>query len=302
MFYRYTRELSTARYRFNTRRIYRTAPVTCDPTGAVAFVSQVCHRDLGMYLLAVKSLARYVLPNGVFVLDDGSLTEHDKLILYSHIIGLEILPVSSVKNSDCPTGGCWERLLFIADTVGTTYVIQVDSDTLTVREPIAVQRHIEENGSFTLGEWRGQEIVNAKEAADQVIDKVKSGSLHVQMLSEASLHQLALDKQLKYVRGGAGFAGFAKESFSRDVVEGFSAAMAGVLGEKKWSEWGSEQVTSNLIVANCPKAAVLPFPEYCFHRPDIDVESATLVHFIGTYRFHGGRYARLAKRVLSGLR
>jgi hypothetical protein len=155
--------------------------------------------------------------------------------------------------------------------------------------------------SFTLGEWRGQDIVCARQTAAMVSRDVAAGNAHVQMISESNLHRLPCDRDIKYVRGSAGFAGFAKGSFSRSDVERFSLGMASLIGEKKWSEWGSEQVTSNFIVANSEKAQVLPFPEYCFHAPGTDIESATFVHFIGSHRFDGGRYARLARKVISQL-
>jgi hypothetical protein len=199
-------------------------------------------------------------------------------------------------------GGTWERLLFISDIVSSSYVIQLDSDTLTLKPPTDVQYHVIDNMSFTLGEWPRQEIEPVLESVEHVAYRVKEGGEHVQFVAEANLTKLVSDKPLRYIRGCSGFAGFAKDSFSRKAVERFSNDMAAIIGRRKWSEWGSEQVTSNFIVSNSPKAAVLPFPEYCFHRPDIDVDSATFVHFIGTNRFYGGRYTRLARRVLSGLR
>jgi hypothetical protein len=302
MLHRFKRKVAMVWFDFNAREVFKTAPMRCDSTGAAVFVSQLCHRDLAMYLLAVKSLARHVQPKMVFVLDDTSLSQRDKEILRQHIQPIEILPITSVANSRCPKGGTWERLLFIADKAPTSYVVQVDSDTLTVGAPRAVQKHIGENISFTLGEWRGQKIVSAGEAARSVKDHVTNGSAHVQMVSEANLDRLEFDKEAKYVRGCSGFAGFARASLSRDAVERFSQSMAQLIGNNKWSEWGSEQVTSNFVVANTDGAEVLPFPEYCFHSPDAEVESATFIHFIGSYRFHGGRYARLARRVISQLR
>ena len=301
MLYGLKRKFSTAWFRFNAREVFNTAPLHCDPSASALFVSQVCHRDIVMYLLAIKSLARHVRPQKVFVLDDTSLTQSDKEILRQHIQPIEILPVTSVANSRCPNGGCWERLLFISDQVPTAYVVQVDSDTLTLDAPQAVQKHIDGNHSFTLGEWRGQKIVSAGEAARSVKDQVANGSAHVQMVSEANLDRLESDKEAHYVRGSAGFAGFARASLSRDKVEIFSQSMARLIGKNKWSEWGSEQVTSNFVVANTDGAQVLPFPEYCFHSPEMDVEPATFVHFIGSYRFHGGRYAQLARRVIAQL-
>jgi hypothetical protein len=301
MMYRFRREVAMAWFAMNVRKIFQTAPLRCEPSAGALFVSQVCHRDVAMYLLAIKSLARHIQPKMVFALDDTSLSQHDKEILRHHIHPIEILPVTTVANSRCPKGGCWERLLFISDKAPTSYVVQIDSDTLTLGVPKAVRKHIDDNLSFTLGEWRGQKIVSAREAACSVKDRVTNGSEHVQMISEANLDRLEFAKEAQYVRGSAGFAGFARASLSREEVERFSRSMARIIGNNKWSEWGSEQVTSNFVVANTDGAEVLPFPEYCFHSPEIDVEPATFVHFIGSYRFHGGRYARLARRVIEEL-
>lgn len=301
MFYRIKRQTATAWYCFRTRDIFKTAPLRCDPRGPAVLVSQLCHRDLAMYLLAVKSLGRYVCPSMVYVLDDTTLTESDKGILRRHIQPVEILPITSVKNPVCPKGGTWERLLFILDLVAASYVIQLDSDTLTLRVPSSVQHHMTHGVSFTLGEWAGQKIVSARESAALVTKEVERGSVHVQMVSEASLHLLTGADRLKYVRGCSGFVGFAKGSFARSAAENFSQQMATIVGEQKWSEWGSEQVTSNFIVANSANAAVLPFPEYCYHGPQVDFMAATFVHFIGSYRFHAGSYARLGRQVIGGL-
>jgi hypothetical protein len=51
------------------------------------------------------------------------------------------------------------------------------------------------------------------------------------------------------------------------------------MGAAKWNEWGTEQVT----------------------RPELDVESRTFVHLIGTYRFRRGRYRRRGRRVVREL-
>ena len=301
MLYKYKRKAETAWFRFNARDVFKTAPLIGDSESGAVFVSQVCHRDIVMYLLALKSFGQHVRPSQIIVLDDTSLTEYDKKILTDHIQPVEVIPITTVNNEKCPKGGCWERLLFISDFVPTSYVVQVDSDTLTVRAPAAIGNHIKSNVSFTLGEWRGQNIVCAREAADLVSPQIDAGNAHVQMISESNLPRLVYDHEVRYVRGSAGFAGFAKGSFSRSDVERFSQGMTDLIGEKKWCEWGSEQVTSNFIVANTAKAEVLPFPDYCFHAPGTDVESATFVHFIGSHRFHGGRYARLARQVISQL-
>ena len=42
--------------------------------------------------------------------------------------------------------------------------------------------------------------------------------------------------------------GFARQSFTREFVEAISGQMQGAIGAK-WSEWGSEQVMSNIVIA-----------------------------------------------------
>ena len=68
-----------------------------------------------------------------------------------------------------------------------------------------------------------------------------------------------------------------------------------------FGEWGSERVTSCLVVANTPGGRTLPFNRYCYHRPDLSLRERAFVHFTGTYRFRRGRYRRLAQRVVREL-
>lgn len=301
MLFRLKRHLVTARFNFEIRGIASTPPLTSDPGSRVLLVSQVCHRDVAMYVLAVKSLARFVRPKKVLALDDSTLSEADKARLRQHIRSIEILPIAAVENTCCPRGKTWERLLLISDLVPTSYVIQVDSDTLTLKEPNAVLAHIEKNISFTLPGDEGEQIVTAQEMSERMKPRLRDGTEHVQLVSEANLNRVASDKPLRYVRGCSAFAGFGKNSFSRKTVEHFSTSMASTIGQSKWNDWGSEQVTSCLVVANTPGARVLPFSEYCYHRPELDMEGRTFIHFMGTYRFRLGRYAQLAKRVIREL-
>ena len=54
--------------------------------------------------------------------------------------------------------------------------------------------------------------------------------------------------------------------------------MTAELGSR-WTEWGTEQVTSNYVVANSPEAMVLPYPKYaCFDLNMDPAESVFLLH------------------------
>jgi hypothetical protein len=265
------------------------------------FVTQLCHPDVVMYLLAVKSLARFLPPARVYVLDDTSLTARDRDVLASHVPGLELSSIASVKNTTCPAGGTWERLLFIADLPGSAYAIQLDADTLTLRPPREVRRCVEDGVSFTLGTGQGRAIVPASEAARMVREVATSVDRHVQILAEQKLDELPGAATLRYVRGNSGFAGFGPAAGRRAAIEAFSASMAALLGPAKWAEWGSEQVTSNFVIANSPGAEVLPYPVYGYHHPGRSGAESVLVHYMGTYRFAGGAYLADAREVIREL-
>jgi hypothetical protein len=124
----------------------------------------------------------------------------------------------------------------------------------------------------------------------------------VQAVCERSFDQLPESSSLKYVRGNAGFTGFAKGSIDRERISWFSDLMRRIAKEK-WDEWGSEQVTSNLLIANSTDPYVLPFPKYLSYwaHPDVPYETASFIHFIGPHRFSNGFYVESARKVIANL-
>ncbi|MGH8603071.1 MAG: hypothetical protein ACREXR_09970 [Gammaproteobacteria bacterium] len=261
-------------------------------------VSQVCHRDLYMYLLALRSLARFLTPRKVYAIDDMSLSFKDKKVVSQAIPGISIIPIKEIQCTPCPAGGCWERLLFIADLAKTGYVIQMDCDTLMLKKPEEVIACIEARRSFTQGTYRGKEIVPMAEMWRTAKSWLKDSEPHVQPFAEANFDRIQGYEEFKYVRGCAGFAGFGDATASRRVIEEFSQQMERAIGKTKWSEWGSEQVTSNFVVANARNSMVLPFPKYGYFHKDLDVNSCTFIHFIGNYRFNKGIYASLGRAII----
>ena len=303
MLYRIRRRLRTAWFNTGTRGILSAPPVTPSPRGAATFVSQICHADVIMYLVALKSMARFVTPRRIVALDDGSLTAGDRAHLTRHIRDLEIHRIAGIGSPACPAGGAWERLLFIADTVVTEYVVQLDADTLTLRPPAEVAACIDAGRSFTLGTKLGPAIVPIADACAAARRYVADDptNMHVQTQAEARFDGLRDAAGLKYVRGNAGFGGYARGSFTRAALEDFSAQMRDLVGAAKWAEWGSEQVASNFVVANAPDAVVLPFARYGYYHPQRPVEDCVFLHFIGEYRFQGGTYRRLGRGVVGAL-
>src|SRR6266478_3808229 len=207
MFYQLKDRVRRYRFAGACKSVLQAAPVTMNASSSLVVLSQVQHKDVLLYLLAVKSFARQVRPRTVCVLNDGSLSANDRAVLREHIPGVNMLELAEFRSAICPRGGTWERLLAIASLVRNHYVIQLDSDTLTIG-PIEEVRHcIEHQAAFALGTWNNQKI-------------------------------------------GA-----------------------------KWSEWGSEQVMSNIVIANIPKAIVLPHPKYAdCHKMQVGVTE--FIHFI----------------------
>lgn len=294
MFYRLRTKLNKKWFDHRARGIFNTAPVTCAPDSPVVVLSQLHHPDLAMYMVAAKSFCRYVQPGRFVIVDDG-LTSEDRAMLCHHFENLSFVSAREVSSVSCPQGGCWERLLSIADLNAAHYVVQLDADTVTVNRPNEVIDCIKSNRSFTLGTPGGERIVSTHEAS-----RIASGWLgnHIQVVSEQALTRLPAELGTQYVHGCAGFAGFHAGSIDRARVEAVSAHLAKEVGPKKWRDWGSEQVTSNFIVANTAGAVILPPATYPFWKNDVDVASARLIHFFGTHRFEGGQYIRMAKRCI----
>ena len=252
-----------------------------------------------MYLLALKSLTKHVgWPRQVHVVNDGSLRDGDITILRGQIPNLVVTALADIDTGQCPQGSCWERLCYILDLSASTYVIQMDSDTVTLSDLTEVAACIAANRSFTMGTHTGQEIETVAAARERVSQWTDTD--HVQVVAEMAMGVLP-DQNLLYVRGSAGFAGFAKGVFSRQSLESFSMAMEDILGSEKWNEWGSEQAASNFMIANAPDALVLKSPRYVNHFPDIDISQAAFVHFVGAHRYDNGNYLRLSRHILNEL-
>ena len=275
------------------RGIYDSAPVVCDPASAVVVVSQAYHPDMTMYLLAAKSFARHVRPRGFVVVDDG-LTEEDRSVLTKHLGVVSFIERRCVPTNGLPEGGCWERLLTLAAQNRDHYAVQLDADTLTLARPTEVLACIEQRRSFTLGTPGGTVAIPLQQASRYAQQRRDD---QVQSLAECALESLDTTGQLRYVRGCAGFTGFAPGYLDVERIREFSQRMEALIGKDKWHRWGSEQVTSNFFAANAPDGLVLPVDTYPFWGPGVDIDRAVFAHFFGTFRFSGGMYARKGAEV-----
>jgi hypothetical protein len=297
---RHVRRLAQARFDWQCRGVLETPPLRL-AAAPVSVVSMVRTEHLRMYLLAIKSFARRIAVGQVVVMDDGSLTPDDQALIRRHVPQVEIVFLPGIATAPCPRGGCWERLLFILDRTADGYVVQLDSDVLSLGELPAIAACIEANRAFTLSSGEGFSVVSFEEATVRVAAEDPSA---LQTACEQALASLQDSDGLigrRYVRGSAGFAGFPRGGATRAAAEAFSVAMERRLGAR-WQGWGTEQVASNHIVASLPDGQLLPWPDYACYYPHIDPGEARLLHFIGSWRFAGGAYARAGRRVIAELR
>ena len=293
--------MERSRFAWQCRAVFATPPLR-PREGDVTLLSMVSHRDLILYLLAIKSF--YLRSEGgkIAFLDDGSLTQKDLTLLEEHLPFADRYSIDDVRPpAGCPSsGGCWERLTVLSRLSKNSYVIQVDTDTLCLGPPTEVFELVADQRSFVIsGDDQQNEIVTFSDAG-----KKKRGTPgHVQTILEQRLPEHPDASSRKYVRGCAGFSGFAPGAASEERMTAVSREFANICGEDEWQQWGSEQITSNMLVVDSPNAAVLPFPQYAGYFPNTLGErpDCKLIHFIGANRFRHGAYAYFGRELIDGL-
>jgi hypothetical protein len=300
MLFRAKRAIRRAWFNQNSRSLLKTPPVG-SPNANFTLVTQTCHGEVLMNLLAIKSFVNYLgrTPN-IVSMSDGSLTPEDQTTLSKHLPHARKVHISEIPKAHVPKGGSWESLMLVCDVAQDSYVVQIDSDTLCQHPLPEVNDCIDSNRAFTLlGDRSFPEIEPMLSACER--SKNNPSNL-IQAVCERSFDQLPDSPSLKYVRGNAGFIGFPKGSIDRDRIEWFSHQLR-TLTKEQWDEWGSEQVTTNLLIANIENSYALQFPKYLSYwaHPDVAYEQSSFVHFIGPCRFANGVYVKSAKRVIAAL-
>jgi len=266
----------------------------------VIMISMLRHSDVIMYLFAIKSFYQRFSKGEIVILNDGSLTKRDLSLLKEHVLPKDIVHINDIKNSVCPRGGCWERILLISEYVKDYFVIQLDADTLTLADMPEVHQRVSGKTSFALPTKSGQLIETMRESNDRIKNWPEN---HVQVKAEKNFYKLEGYENMKYVRGSAAFAGFAAGSFSLSKLEKFSQQMNEIIGED-WTKWGTEQVTSNFLVANSSQSKMMPFPKYAGYHPphNISYKNSHFMHFYGSQRWENGLYIENARNFVDTIR
>lgn len=297
--YRLQARLNNWRHDRACRPVLETAPIRPADDGLVIF-SMMGTAVLLPYLVAVKSFWHHVQRGRVVILSDGTLTTEDRAVLAWHCGNPEIIDIADVDHDGFPAGGAWERFLSILDRRADDYVIQLDSDTVTLGSPDVVARAIDENRSFTLlggPEWD----IGVKTCAEFVPPSPDNAAdaRHIQSRMERALGQIEGAGQRGYIRGCAGFAGFARGGDGRKTARFFHDEMARLLGHEAMAEWGSEQVTSSFVVANDPDPVLLRYRQYGNYWAEPWDADCRFMHFVGAHRHDGTAYRDATRAALA---
>ena len=298
--YRWRSRLAAAQHDRAAKGVLDTPPIVPADDGLVIF-SMIGTAVLLPYLVAVKSLWRQLGRGRVVVLDDGTLNPADRAVLAHHCGNPAIIPIASVDRGEFPKGGCWERLLTILDRPGHEYWLQLDSDTVTLGPVTEVVQAIAANRAFTLlGGPEG--AIGALPFAEIGRRYYPGGAVdgHVQARVESRLAAMPDAERWRYIRGCAGFAGFPSGCEGRAMAAELLGLLRGAVGDGV-TEWGSEQVMSNMLIANLPDPVLLPYERYLNYEAEAWGLQARLVHFFGTHRHRHGAYAVATHRAIADL-
>lgn len=257
--------------------------------------------DIAAYLVAIKSFAYFMQPRQIVVVCDPTITPDDKHLLGQHLPNAVFNSIAEFRHPQLPVGGCWERLQAVAHYAKTNFVVQLDADTVTLAPLPEVAEAIEQRRGFVLNGFLpgdddddepAKDLASLAQASHYAL---RWSPRHIQALAEQQLAHAGLTEP-HYVRGCAGFTGFPAEPALLDRAIDFSTRMQHQLGTR-WSEWGTEQVTSNYLVANAAGTRLLPMPQYSAAGPSLDDHA--FVHFIGSTRFINRNYEMAVRRVIN---
>ncbi|ORT51057.1 hypothetical protein ST37_06675 [Vibrio sp. qd031] len=286
--------IERARFKKIVQRVYDTPPVEVTPDADLIVVSQVHHKAVEMSLLSLKTFLSKFDECGLELIDDGSLTADDIEAYRNHFRGVKLIPISDVELMGCPQGGTWERLSYVVQRSQDKYVIQLDSDTLTLGDVDFVKQKIASNKPFLIGGPNYPEPIDALAMAKLA---TSWNSTHIQGTTESHLDKLVPTYIDHYVRGCSGFTGFPKQGITQQVMSSISEIMESAVGRDNWRRWGTEQVTSNILLSTFDDVEIAPWPayqNYGFPFVGNEKDSPTLVHFIGTHRHANDYYRTLA--------
>ncbi len=299
MISRIINKLNFKRFDWSTRHVLDLKPLQTDSAANFSVLSMLCKRDLYQYLVAINSLFQYAVPKQVIIVNDGSLGNAEISKIINACPAAKIVPIEDFRIDGLPRGGCWERIVAVSEFSKQEYIVQMDADTLFMSRPDEMINAIAQSRSFALPTESGTEVKNAAECIDFAVKRKQEGVSHIQIDAEASLGIMGDVQTIKYIRACAGFAGYAPGALTLEKLLKVSTGFQSLFKER-WNDWGTEQFTSNFILANDSSVYVLPIEKY--DSVDKFKPELSFVHFIGCFRFDKGIYVRESCKIIKKIK
>ncbi len=285
-------------FNLTVKNIIDTPPIDYNVDPSVKIVTMLKHSDINMYLIAIKSFMWNFGYGSVEVIDDGSLTKEDIENLQHHVPSINIFKADNVDALNCPGYISWKRLFRIATLAQESYVIQLDSDTISLSPLIDVHDKVKNNEGFLIGNDCWKQPVDV-EFLHNIVKRWSHN--HPQPKAEAIFKDIDFfNDGTKYLRGCAGFAGYPKNFARFDEISSLSQQIEEKIGSL-WNNWGSEQVATMCLISKTNNSSILPWPKYQNYRyPNTNesTEVASFIHFIGTTRYIDMTYSKLVREYL----
>ncbi len=155
--------LRLIKFYLKTKKIIKTKSLNSNPNAKTEIHSLVCHRDLYIYLAAIKSFLRFYKDISIVVHNDGSLKKKDKKILKEHIKGIKIIEkkyADKIVNKElahlpeCRALRDWRanfKQVFDFNILNKTKkIVSFDSDMLILKRPEKIIKWIKEKNNKIL--------------------------------------------------------------------------------------------------------------------------------------------------------
>lgn len=302
------------------RGVLRTPPLETNPSAQTSIHSAVPHRYVLAYLTAMKSYLRYSSDVMVFVHDDGSLTEEDKLLIRDHIRGVRVIDRGWAdagfrdRSGDDFLAGVRSSYTSYLKLFDPTWVsdkdrlIVVDTDVLFLGKPAMIVEWTKTGGQA----WYHRSLPWTKPASNDgpgaraaSHQPPSGGGTHIQQAVLARLPSINEDlgRHYQFGRGfNSGFIGYDRGMVDYGELGILLRHLHAKFGTKIF-RWGSEQTVHGLVLCG-QGAKPLPAEEYMvFTKLSYKAaKSATFVHFIGPFRFYRMLYPRLGARLIRELK
>jgi hypothetical protein len=307
MFYRLRKRLNTTRFWFSARGIFQTPPTPCDPAAECTIHTMLGRADFLMYLLAIKSFLRFRPAARVAAHSDGSLSPGDEATLREHVPGIRVISTTEANerakaklNSFLlewrAKDASWRRILDTELWCETPRRMIIDSDILTIREPLQVLDWIAGSGA-------GRPMLfGAPEGPPSGPIPEGKGNRQIQSIFRERLSAIAIatGRPAEFYQGATtGYYGCGYE-LSLWAIEG--VIRAGVSAGVPMAEWGGEQCVGVYLLSTSNPVLLDP-RKYANFAPEVipRLNEVAVSHFYGTFRYHGDIYLRLARQAVREL-